>query len=140
MKEATAIILMQVFLVIFIFALVFITILTNNSKKNETHNKKHNDNCPEGCDGKKCPHGEKCMNCTEEKPECCCYDFQCEKCEEENDGVIREENEEEEPAEVPVSNEEHPYQTHSRINDIVLRKNKLIRKINKKVNNLNEEL
>ena len=142
MKEATAIILMQVFLVILIFALVFINILTNKSKKeNSKPNKtKHNKDCPKGCDGKKCPHGEKCTKCYPPNPECCCYDFQCNKCkkEKENDGVIREE--EEEPAKVPVSKEEHPYQTHSRINDIVLRKNKLIRQINKKVNNLNEEL
>jgi len=130
MKEATAIILMVVFLIILIFVFIFINIFFNNNTSSIP------DDCPEGCNGKKCKNDNKCQDCLK----CCCYDFQCEKCNvnPENDGIIRENNEQ--PKKILVSKEEHPYRTHSKINDIVLRKNRLIKKINKKVKNLNEEL
>lgn len=38
--------------------------------------------CLNGCNKQKeCPYGNWCFDCLGDNPSCCCYDFQCNKCE-----------------------------------------------------------
>lgn len=77
-------ILLLIFFIIFTVSIILLSILGGNAKTSGNVNPDEilkPSKCLKGCVNKECPNGNFCYNCLGKHASCCCYDFQCDKCE-----------------------------------------------------------
>jgi hypothetical protein len=140
MEKIIFILLTLIIIIVFIFSIRFIynqyqVDLINDEKLKMIFFKDViKSSCPTGCKGGVCLNPGKCENCLNET--CCCYDFQCKNCKE----IIEEEEEVIYVDGRYIDKKEAGLVDVSKINEIVLEKNKFIRHVNNKVDNINDKV
>lgn len=141
MEKIIFILITLLIVIVFIFSIRFIynqyqEVLINDEKlKMIFYKDVIKSSCPTGCKEGECLNPAKCENCLNET--CCCYDFQCKNCKE----IL-----EEEESEVIyidgryIDKKRAGLVNVSKINELVLEKNKFIKTVNNKVKDINEKV